>query len=105
MRIIFALLILSALAYGAWYYTGNRTLTLPISSINNQSSVLGSNITNQFELTKTKLEQLTTKSNSPIINTAVENISSNLKKIPEDQLKKLEYNYCKDIVEEYENRP
>jgi len=39
----------------------------------------------------------------PIINQAISDLQQKIKDLPQDQAQKLQYNYCKTVVTEYEN--
>lgn len=65
-------------------------------------SVLGASISTGIETVNETLSTVTQGRSDPIINEAISNFQKELSKLPEDQVKKIQYNYCKSIVEEYE---
>lgn len=121
MKGIFLLLIVGGLLYGGWVFYGQTqsrtsggptsridtktpTLSLqnPEQSISNLESVLGASISNGVDTITSALNNVTNGASEPIINKAISNFQQELSKLPEDQMKKFQYNYCKTIVEEYE---
>lgn len=122
MKGIFLLLILSGFLYGGWVFynqsqanpasnqglkinVSNPTLSLqnPGATLSNLESILGASISNGVESVTGALSDVTGGASEPIINKAISNFQQELSKLPEDQMKKFQYNYCKTIVEEYEN--
>ncbi len=122
MRTLIVLLITLGLAYGGYmlwqqttrperevnrgisdrFETPNLSLQDSQSVLSNLESVLGASISNGVELVSGALSTVTGGASEPIINTAISNFQKELSKLPEDQVKKIQYNYCKSIVEEYE---
>ena len=121
MKGLFLLLILSGLIYGGWVFynqsqanpvdsrsskidISNPTLSLQDkgATISNLESILGTSISNGIETVTGALSDATGGASEPIINQAISNFQQELSKLPEDQMKKFQYNYCKTIVEEYE---
>lgn len=121
MKGLFLLLILSGLIYGGWVFynqsqanpvdsrsskidISNPTLSLQDkgATISNLESILGTSISNGIETVTGALSDATSGASEPIINQAISNFQQELSKLPEDQMKKFQYNYCKTIVEEYE---
>lgn len=113
-RFILALAIISLLVYGGWtYWQANSTQGAFVSkssfkvsdqSLDNVQSVLGASIESGVGTVNSWLSSVTDGASEPIINNAINNFQNELKKLPEDQVKKIQYNYCKSIVEEYEKQ-
>lgn len=74
------------------------------SILANLESVLGKSISSGMEAVGETLNTVTGGKTEPIINAAISNFQKELSKLPEDQVKKIQYNYCKSIVSEYENQ-
>lgn len=72
------------------------------SVLSKLESVLGASISTGIETVNETLSTVTQGRSDPIINEAISNFQKELSKLPEDQVKKIQYNYCKSIVEEYE---
>ena len=125
MRAVIVLLITLGLAYGGYMLwsqtqgvdTANNldpigSFTTPSLSLQddksvlaNLESVLGASISNGVEAVTGAINTVTNGASEPIINNAISNFQKELSKLPEDQVKKIQYNYCKSIVEEYEKKP
>lgn len=120
MKRFLALILLVGIAYGGWVYyqsskvprlssskgsLSNPTLSLQNKDqvLSNLESVLGESIENGVGAVQSMVNNLASPEQAPIINKAIENFQSELKQLPEDQMKKIQYNYCKGIVNEYEN--
>jgi len=119
MKRLLALALLVGIAYGGWVWwksasspsvskiTNSSSLPKlslqdPNQVLQNLESVLGVSIENGVSTVKNLVDQVASPDQAPIINKAIENFQSELKQLPEDQVKKIQYNYCKGIVEEYE---
>ncbi len=122
MRTLLVLLIALALAYGGYMFwqqtagsqsptstintnkfvTPNLSLQDNSSILANLESVLGDSISSGMEAVGDTISTVTGGKSEPIINEAISNFQKELSKLPEDQVKKIQYNYCKSIVEEYE---
>ncbi len=125
MRTLIVLLITLGLAYGGYmlwqqttspetevnrgvtdqFETPNLSLQDSQSVLSNLESVLGASISNGVEVVSGALSTVTGGKSEPIINNAISNFQKELSSLPEDQVKKIQYNYCNTIVEEYENQP
>lgn len=125
MRTLIVLLITLGLAYGGYMLwsqakgletanniESNSSFTTPSLSLQdnnsvfaNLDSVLGASISNGVEAVTGAINTVTNGASEPIINRAISNFQKELSKLPEDQVKKIQYNYCKSIVEEYEKTP
>lgn len=52
---------------------------------------------------KNLYDKVTNEQEEALINKTVENISRQVKDLPKEQVEKVKYEFCKDIIEEYEN--
>ncbi len=119
MKRIIALLLLVGIVYGGWvFYQQSRmpykstkptdisTSTLSLqdnnNTLSNLESVLGESISAGIDVATNLVSTVTNSDAEPVINKALNNFQTELKKLPEDQVKKIQYNYCKGIVNEYE---
>lgn len=87
------------------FVTPNLSLQNDSSVLANLESVLGDSISNGMSVVSETLSTVTGGKSEPLINEAIANFQKELSKLPEDQVKKIQYNYCKNIVEEYEKTP
>lgn len=85
------------------FVTPNLSLQDSGSILANLESVLGDSISSGMEAVGETINTVTGGKSEPIINEAISNFQKELSKLPEDQVKKIQYNYCKSIVSEYEN--
>lgn len=117
MKRLLVLLLLGGLAYGGYYYytrtqsplvSNNPMLPLEITHGNDQlrnvTSVLGTSIQSAIITGKDWLSVTTEGKSDPIINRALENIQNEVKDLPKEAVEKVKYEFCKDVVTEYENR-
>ncbi|TXH06450.1 MAG: hypothetical protein E6R05_01695 [Candidatus Moraniibacteriota bacterium] len=122
MRTLFILIFTLALGYGGYLFwqqtlgggtvnnkitntkfvTPNLSLQDNNSVLSNLEAVLGVSISNGMQAVEETLSSVTGGKSEPVINAAISNFQKELSKLPEDQVKKIQYNYCKSIVEEYE---
>lgn len=122
MRTFLVILITLALTYGGYMFwqqtagsqspkgvinsskfvTPNLSLQDSNSVLANLESVLGESISSGMEAVGETINTVTGGKSEPIINEAISNFQKELSKLPEDQVKKIQYNYCKSIVDEYE---
>ncbi|MCE7898330.1 MAG: hypothetical protein DPW11_03920 [bacterium] len=84
------------------FVTPNLSLQDSNSLLANLESVLGESISSGMEAVGDTINNVTGGKSEPIINEAISNFQKELSKLPEDQVKKIQYHYCKRIVEEYE---
>ena len=84
------------------FVTPNLSLQDNNSVLSNLESVLGVSIESGMQAVEETLSSVTGGKSEPVINAAISNFQKELSKLPEDQVKKIQYNYCKSIVEEYE---
>jgi hypothetical protein len=119
MKRLIALLLIAGIGYFSYQYylqsrTSNFTSALPSSNnlVINQTSgkladlsnVLGASIANLYEGGKEALSDATDGKSDPIINKALENIQNEVKDLPKETVDKVKYEFCKDVVVEYENK-
>ncbi len=71
-----------------------------INQPENPLNVLGATAKRLTTSTKQKIEKIAGEQEEAIINQAVENISQQVKSIPEQQAKKIKYQFCQDIIQE-----
>ncbi len=122
MRVILTTLLILGLGYGGFLFwqqaqgslqpnnylntskfgAPNLSLQDKDSVLSNLEAVLGASISNGMQAVEDTLSTVTGGKSEPIINEAISNFQKELSKLPEDQVKKIQYNYCKSIVEEYE---
>jgi hypothetical protein len=125
MRTLVVILLILGLGYGGYLFwqqtqvvsetsypqqeTKFATPSLSLQSENSVlasiESVLGESISSGVATVTDSLNTLTHGASEPIINNAISSFQKELSKLPEDQVKKIQYNYCKSIVEEYEKQP
>lgn len=113
--ILLALLLASYLFFRQWTaspvptsfrspVTSELSLSNPEHALSNLESVLGDSISSGVTFVTDSISTATAGRSDPIINQAISNFQTELSKLPEDQMKKIQYNYCKSIVEEYESQ-
>ncbi|MFH1244160.1 MAG: hypothetical protein V1487_01090 [bacterium] len=121
MKRIFFLILLLGLAYfGYTYYQstrlssstvstevsipGNLVITQASDKLGDIASVLGASIQSALTDGKEILNNATSGQSDPIINKAVKNIQNELKDLPQETVEKVKYEFCRDIVTEYEKK-
>ena len=120
MKRILALIIIAGLGYFGYLYYQNNQLTSSITrgpinqgslvvnqtgdKLSDLANVLGASIENLYEGGKNLLSDATDGKSDPIINKALENIQNEVKDLPKEAVDKVKYEFCKDIVVEYENK-
>ncbi len=120
MKRFLALLILAGIAYGGYLYysatklqsspeptfetVGSRNLILSQTSdkLGSLASVLGASISNTIENGKELLSSATNGASEPIINQLITKTQETLKDLPRKEAEKIKYEFCKDVVTEYE---
>ncbi len=70
----------------------------------NVTKVLGVSISKTIENGKEFLSEATGGKSDPIINKALENIQKEVKDLPKETVEKVKYEFCKDVITEYENK-
>lgn len=114
MKRLLVLILLGGLIYFGYLYV-SRTQLFPISSSisslpleithgSDKLMVLGTSIQNALNSGKELLNDATAGKSDPIINRALENIQNEVKDLPKEAVEKVKYEFCKDVVTEYENR-
>lgn len=118
MKRLLVILILAAIGYlGYQYYLQyslGRNVTPPKlnlsdkinirqSNLGDFANVLGAATSNLFESGKDILDNITDKDGEPIINKTVDNLTNQIRDLPQEQYDKVKYEFCKDIVIEYDN--
>jgi hypothetical protein len=122
MKRLLGLILLAGLIYGGYIYyqqsrleqtsyvppTSSSGGKLVISQTSNKlgdlASVLGASISNTFENGKELLNDATSGKSEPIINELVSKTTETLKDLPRKEAEKIKYEFCRGIVEEYENK-
>ncbi len=120
MKRLIGLVLLAGLIYGGYlYYLQNRNLplnSLPTESssklsmsqgsdkLSDLASVLGDSIANTFENGKDLLSDATSGKSEPIINELITKTTDTLKDLPRKEAEKIKYEFCRGVVEEYENK-
>lgn len=121
MKRLLGLILLAGLVYGGYVYyrqstLGGNELTSslppqnklsieePIGKLTDLASVLGASISNTFENGKELLSDATSGKSEPIINQLVSKTTETLKDLPRKEAEKIKYEFCRSIVEEYENK-
>lgn len=115
LRLIILLAIVGSLFYGYTFYQASRqgvtttsTPSIEIThappAVNQVASVLGASISNAVESGRELLSNATDGKSEPVINQALENIRNEVKDLPKEAVDKVKYEFCKDVVTEYENR-
>lgn len=74
-----------------------------INSGKGLGSVLSSMSKRVSTTTQTVIEKVTDEQEEALINKTVENITKQVKDLPQEQVKKIKYEFCKDVVTEYED--
>ncbi len=118
MKRLLALLIIAGLAYGGYVYyrqsrltpqfsrlpiSGGVTLKPPTNSWQNLESVLGTSISRGVAAVTNLANDATDGAAEPLINKAIADLQQKIKDVPHEQAEKIQYNYCKTVVTEYEN--
>lgn len=113
LRIVFFALALAGLYFGYRAYQAkspSTISTLPPISISHSpdldkiTDVLGASINNVVDSGRSILNSATDGKSDPIINQALINIQNEVKDLPQEAVDKVKYEFCKDVVTEYENR-
>lgn len=120
MKRLIALVLIAGIGYFGYQYYQRSKIT-PLSSVSlspsntlviNQTSdkvtdlakVLGASIENVYQNGKVMLNDATDGKSDPIINKALGNIQNEVKDLPKEAVDKVKYEFCKDVVVEYENK-
>lgn len=118
-RLLAVILIIGLGYFGYLYYQNSRLVpnsspdsisldNLVINHTDNKLSdlanVLGTSIENLYDNGKDLLNNATDGKSDPIINKVLENIQTEVKDLPKETVDKVKYEFCKDVVVEYENK-
>ena len=121
MKRLFGVILLSALVYGGYLYyqrsqsapttilssqptQSNLIISQASDKLGNLASVLGASIENTYENGMAMLSTATNGASEPIINELVTKTTDTLKDLPRKEAEKIKYEFCRGIVEEYENK-
>lgn len=121
MKGILILLVLAGLVYGGTVYyrqsqtnrlqslapteTGGKLiLTQTSDRLGGFAAVLGANITTALENGQTYLADVSNGASEPIINELVSKTQETLKDLPKKEAEKIKYEFCRGVIEEYENK-
>ncbi len=119
MKRILIFLVLVGLAYGGYlYYQQSRTttnisnVTVPSelevkqvgSGIGDMAAVLGASISNLVSTGQVYLSGVTNGASEPVINQLITKTQEALKDLPKREAEKIKYEFCKDVVTEFENK-
>lgn len=119
MKRILIFLVLVGLAYGGYlYYQQSRTttnisnVTVPSelevkqvgSGIGDMAAVLGASISNLVSTGQEYLSGVTNGASEPVINQLITKTQEALKDLPKREAEKIKYEFCKDVVTEFENK-
>lgn len=120
MKRLLGLILLGGLIYGGYYFYSNYIQVKPIeesnlvsnhmditqapSSFGDIFSVLGATTSKFWESGLDGLNTVTDGAAEPVINKAVNDLQSRIKDLPKEQYEKVKYEFCKDIVEDYEKQ-
>ena len=121
MKRLLGLLLLAGVIYGGYIYYRQSTMPpsfqseAPASSakinladttskIDDLAAVLGASIANTFENGKELLSDATSGKSEPIINELVAKTTETLKDLPRKEAEKIKYEFCRGVIEEYENK-
>lgn len=121
MKRLIGLLLLGALIFGGYtLYTQSKsasqsnkvgiktqnllTVEGAADEIGQIASILGASIESTYINGKEMLSSATSGASDPIINQLVEKTTETLKDLPQKQAEKIMYEFCRGIVEDYENK-
>lgn len=82
----------------------NLVITDSADKLSSLASVLGDSISNTFETGKDMLSDATSGKSEPIINELVTKTTDTLKDLPRKEAEKIKYEFCRGVIEEYENK-
>jgi hypothetical protein len=74
------------------------------SGVDNLASVLGASISTMVSTGQEYLSGVTNGASEPVINQLVSKTQEALKDLPKREAEKIKYEFCKDIVTEYESK-
>ncbi len=121
MKGLLLLILVSGLSYGGYIYyqstqsnyevsnpeglsTPELILTQTSDKLGDTANILGLNISNVLGVTQAYLSELTDGASEPIINQLVIKTQETLKDLPKKEAERIKYEFCRGIIEEYENK-
>lgn len=121
MKGLLLLILVSGLSYGGYIYyqstqsnyevsnpeglsTPELILTQTSDKLGDTANILGLNISNVLGVTQDYLSELTDGASEPIINQLVIKTQETLKDLPKKEAERIKYEFCRGIIEEYENK-
>lgn len=121
MKRLLGLILLSGLIYGGFLYyqraqpvpstilssqptESNLIISQASDKLGNLASVLGASIENTYQNGRTLLSSATDGASEPIINELVTKTTDTLKDLPRKEAEKIKYEFCRGVVDEYENK-
>lgn len=118
MKKFLALLILAGLSYGGYLYyqstriavsppyiqdeSGDLVISQGSNKIGNLAAVLGASISNIVSSGQEYLSDVTGGASQPVINQLVTKTQEALQELPKKEAERIKYEFCKDVVTEYE---
>lgn len=117
MKRIILIILLVVIAYGGYqYYLRSRPNNISLSpsdlsskiiirqtNLEDLTHVLGVATNNVFNSGKDLLNTVTDGEGEPFINKTVNDLTNQIKDLPQEQYDKVKYQFCKDVVIKYEN--
>lgn len=118
MQRLLGLILLVALIFGVYYFLTKRTqpqveallppsrmkITQTPGSFSDILSVLGASTSRIWESSLNSLNNVTDGAAEPVINKAVNDLQERIKELPKEQYEKVKYEFCKDVVNSYEEQ-
>lgn len=121
MKRFLALLILAGITYGGYLFYLQTThtpsttnslnlepkkliLTQTSDRLGSLAAVLGTSISDTLDNGKELLKDATGGASEPIINQLIAKTQETLKDLPQKEAEKIKYEFCKGVIEEYENK-
>lgn len=74
-----------------------------IFTTNQATEVLGATVSQIGSTARSIIDKVTDEQEEALINKTVENISKQVKDLPEQQVRKIKVEFCKDVIDEYES--
>lgn len=110
LKRLLLILIVSVVGYFAYTYYSTGSLTLPsvlsnripstpsFSKKSDLTNILGTTTSSLFQKGTDLLNNVTGGHAEPIINKAVSDLQERIKDLPEQEYKKVKYEFCKDVL-------
>lgn len=73
-----------------------------VATTQNIGSVLSSTAQNISNITRNLIDKMTNEQEEALINQTVKNLSTQIKDLPKEQAEKIKYQFCQDVIEQYE---